>query len=80
MTAVVYEGPAPEDEAWDNTDKPEWFYSVKFRQQDLWPDYPDLYANDTVETEFSERWLRRHSRLTDTEQRGQANVRPTTRT
>lgn len=57
VTKLVYESPAPEDEAWDNTDKPEWFYSVKFRQQDLWPDYPDLYANDTLETEFSERWL-----------------------
>ncbi|MGH8323831.1 MAG: SH3-like domain-containing protein, partial [Steroidobacteraceae bacterium] len=43
--------------AWDNSDKPEWFYSVKFRQQDLWPDYHDVYANDTLETEFSERWL-----------------------
>lgn len=57
VTVLVYESPAPEDEAWDNTDKPEWFYSVKFRQKDLWPDYPDLYANDTVETELSERWL-----------------------
>ncbi len=57
VAAVVYESPAPEDEAWDNTDKPEWFYSVIFRQKDLWPDYPDTYANDTVETELSERWL-----------------------
>lgn len=57
VTVLVYESPAPEDEAWDNTDKPEWFYSVKFRQKDLWPDYQDLYANDTLETEFSERWL-----------------------
>ena len=57
VAVVVYESPAPEDEAWDNTDKPEWFYSVKFRQKDLWSDYQDLYANDTVETEFSERWL-----------------------
>jgi hypothetical protein len=57
VAAVVYESPAAEDEAWDNTDKPEWFYSVVFRQKDLWPDYPDLYANDTVETELSERWL-----------------------
>ena len=57
VVALVYESPAPEDEAWDNTDKPEWFYSVKFRQKDLWPEYPDLYANDTLETEFSERWL-----------------------
>lgn len=57
VAAVVYESPAAEDEAWDNTNKPEWFYSVVFRQKELWPDYHDLYANDTVETEFSERWL-----------------------
>jgi hypothetical protein len=57
VTEAVYESPAAEDEAWDNTEQPEWFYSVVFRQKDLWPDYPELYANDTVETEFSERWL-----------------------
>lgn len=59
VTTVVYESPAAEDEAWDNTDKPEWFYSVAFRQKDLWPDYPEAYANDSLETEFSERWLER---------------------
>jgi hypothetical protein len=57
ITKVCYESPAPEDEAWDNTDKVEWFYSVVFKQKDLWPDYQDVYSNDTVETEFSERWL-----------------------
>lgn len=57
VTAVVYESPAAEDEAWDNTENPEWFYSVKFPQKELWPDYPDSYPNDTLETEFSERWL-----------------------
>jgi thiocyanate hydrolase subunit alpha len=57
VTRLVYESPAAEDEAWDNTDQPEWFYSVVFRQTDLWPDYHDLYSNDTLETEFSERWL-----------------------
>lgn len=57
VAAVVYESPAAEDEAWDNTDKSEWFYSVKFQQHELWPDYPAVYANDTLETEFSERWL-----------------------
>ena len=57
VTEVVYESPPAEDEAWDNTDHPEWFYSVVFRQQELWPEYSDLYANDTVETELSERWL-----------------------
>ncbi len=57
VTKLVYESPAAEDESWDNTDKPEWFYSVVFKQKDLWPEYGDLYANDTLETEFSERWL-----------------------
>jgi hypothetical protein len=57
VTELVYESPAAEDEAWDNTDKPEWFYSVVFRQKELWPEYPDLYAEDTLESEFSERWL-----------------------
>lgn len=57
VTKVVYESPAAEDEAWDNTDHPEWFYSVVFRQHDLWPDYPASFKNDTLETEFSERWL-----------------------
>ncbi|MEJ2590449.1 MAG: hypothetical protein P8178_03425 [Candidatus Thiodiazotropha sp.] len=28
-----------------------------FRQKDLWPEYPDAFANDTVETELPERWL-----------------------
>ncbi len=54
---LVYESPAPEDEAWDNCDNPEWFYSLVFQQKDLWPEYPPAYPNDTVETELSERWL-----------------------
>ena len=46
-----------EDEAWDNTDSPEWFYSLLFKQTDLWPDYPKKFEADTLETELSERWL-----------------------
>lgn len=57
VAEVVYESPAAEDEAWDNTDKSQWFYSVVFRQKDLWPEYPDAYPNDTVETELPEFWL-----------------------
>ncbi len=57
ITTAVYESPPAEDESWNNTDNPEWFYSICFRQKDLWPDYPDAYDNDTVETELSERWL-----------------------
>lgn len=57
ITRLVYESPAAEDEAWDNTDNPEWFYSVVFKQTDLWPELSAVYANDTLETELSERWL-----------------------
>lgn len=57
INELVYESPPAEDESWDNTDNPEWFYSLIFRQKDLWPEYPDAYANDTLETELSERWL-----------------------
>ncbi|MEW8029063.1 MAG: SH3-like domain-containing protein [Candidatus Thiodiazotropha sp.] len=57
VAELVYESPAAEDEAWDNTDKVVWFYSLVFKQKDLWPDYPDAFANDTVETELPERWL-----------------------
>jgi len=57
VVEVVYESPPAEDEAWDNTDNPQWFYSLVFRQKDLWPEYPDAYANDTLETELPEFWL-----------------------
>jgi hypothetical protein len=57
VTRLVYESPPPEDEAWDNTENVEWFYSIAFKQKDLWPEYSDTYGNDSLETEFSERWL-----------------------
>jgi len=57
VAEVVYESPPAEDESWDNTDNPQWFYSVVFKQKDLWPEYPDAFPNDTVETELPEFWL-----------------------
>lgn len=57
VAVATHESPAPEDEAWGHVDKPEWFYIVRFLQKDLWPDYPDTYPNDSLQTEFSERWL-----------------------
>lgn len=60
VTRVVYESPPPENEAWDNAtdeDPVEWFYSVMFRQSELWPEYSDGFPNDTLETEFTEGWL-----------------------
>jgi len=57
VVELVYESPPAEDESWDNTDKSEWFYSVVFKQNDLWPEYSDEFSNDSLETELSERWL-----------------------
>ncbi|HKJ89187.1 MAG TPA: SH3-like domain-containing protein [Gammaproteobacteria bacterium] len=58
VAVVTHESVPPEDEAWENEQAPaEWFYIVRFRMQDLWGDYPSTYPNDTLQTEFSERWL-----------------------
>jgi hypothetical protein len=57
VAVVTHESPAPEDEAWGHVDHSEWFYIIRFKQKDLWPEYPDNFANDTLQTEFSERWL-----------------------
>jgi hypothetical protein len=48
----------PEDEAFDIIDngRHEPFYVVRFQQKDLWPHYTGFDA-DTLESEFSERWL-----------------------
>jgi hypothetical protein len=35
--------------------KIEQFYIVRFRQKDLWPEYP--FDNDTLQTECADRWL-----------------------
>lgn len=57
VVRLVYESPPAENEAWDNTEHVEWHYSVVFKQSELWPEYAGAYPNDSVETEFSERWL-----------------------
>ena len=57
VTKLVYESPAAEDEAFGNEDSPVWFYSVVFSQKELWPEYSDEFSNDTLETEFPERYL-----------------------
>jgi hypothetical protein len=56
IAARTYEDLIPEDEAWHRDDaQPEQFYLVRFRQKDLWEDYP--FDNDTLQTEFPDRWL-----------------------
>ncbi|WP_277609228.1 SH3-like domain-containing protein [Rhodococcus sp. CH91] len=48
----------PEDEAWDRLEngRTEPFYVVRFNQNDLWERYTGFDV-DTLESEFSERWL-----------------------
>lgn len=56
VVARTYTSLIPEDEAWNRDDsQPEQFYIVRFRQKDLWQEYP--FENDTLQTEFSDRWL-----------------------
>ncbi|GII86941.1 hypothetical protein Ssi03_49310 [Sphaerisporangium siamense] len=48
----------PEDEAFGRVEdgRKEPFYVVRFKQTELWPDYTG-FERDTLESEFSERWL-----------------------
>lgn len=57
VVEAVYESPAPEDEAWGHLERVEWFYRVRFRRADLWPD--EVYQNspDTIDVEIPDRWL-----------------------
>jgi thiocyanate hydrolase subunit beta len=56
VAARTYEDLIPEDEAWNRDDaEHEQFYIVRFRQKDLWEGYP--FENDTLQTEFPDRWL-----------------------
>jgi thiocyanate hydrolase subunit beta len=56
VVARTNQSPIPEDEAWNREDvQPEQFYIVRFCQKDLWEEYP--FENDTLQTEFSDRWL-----------------------
>lgn len=57
VAEIVYESPPAENESWDNTEVVEWFYSLVFKMTDLWPDYPEYFAKDTVETEIPEHYL-----------------------
>ncbi|AMT71202.1 SH3-like domain-containing protein [Mycobacteroides immunogenum] len=60
IATVAYESPAAEDEGFDyeaiNSPRPEWFYIVRFKMVDLWPEYSGAEF-DTLQTELPERWL-----------------------
>jgi hypothetical protein len=55
VAACTYQDVIPEDEAFNRDGRLEQYYIVRFRQKDLWPEYP--FDNDTVQTESPERWL-----------------------
>uniref|UniRef100_UPI0035A94B1A SH3-like domain-containing protein n=1 Tax=Mesorhizobium sp. LHD-90 TaxID=3071414 RepID=UPI0035A94B1A len=56
IAARTYEDLTPEDEAWNRDDaRREQYYIVRFRQKDLWPEYP--FAADTLQTELPDGWL-----------------------
>jgi len=55
IAAHTYEDLIPEDEAFDHEGRLEQYYIVRFRQKDLWEEYP--FENDTLQTELPDRWL-----------------------
>src|SRR5579875_3991715 len=55
IAVCTYQDVIPEDEAFNRDGRLEQYYIVRFRQKDLWPEYP--FDNDTLQTESPERWL-----------------------
>jgi hypothetical protein len=55
IAACTYQHLIPEDEAFNRDGRLEQYYIVRFRQKDLWDEYPS--GNDTLQTEFPDRWL-----------------------
>ena len=55
VAARTYQDLIPEDEAFNYDGRQEQYYIVRFRQKDLWEEYP--FDNDTLQTEFPDRWL-----------------------
>lgn len=55
IAALTYKDLIPEEEAFNWDGQVEQYYIVRFRQKDLWPEYP--FDNDTLQTECPHRWL-----------------------
>ena len=55
IASLTYKDLIPEEEAFNVDGKLEQFYIVRFRQKDLWPEYP--FDNDTLQTECPDQWL-----------------------
>jgi Nitrile hydratase beta subunit len=55
IAACTYQDLVPEEEAFNWDGRPEQYYIVRFRQKDIWEEYP--FNNDTLQTEFPDPWL-----------------------
>jgi thiocyanate hydrolase subunit beta len=55
IAACTYQDLVPEEEAFNWDGRLEQYYIVRFRQKDIWEEYQ--FQNDTVQTEFPDRWL-----------------------
>ena len=55
IAARTYQDLIPEDEAFNYDGRLEQYYIVRFRQKDLWEEYP--FDSDTLQTELPDRWL-----------------------
>jgi thiocyanate hydrolase subunit beta len=55
IAECTYRDLIPEDEAFNFDGGLEQYYIVRFRQKDLWEEYP--FDRDTLQTEFPEHWL-----------------------
>ena len=55
IAACTYQDLIPEEEAFNWDGRLEQYYIVRFRQKDIWEEYP--FHNDTLQTEFPDPWL-----------------------
>ena len=56
IAALTYPDLLPVDEAWCRyRATQEQYYIVRFRQRDLWAEYP--FLNDTLQSEYPDSWL-----------------------
>jgi thiocyanate hydrolase subunit beta len=55
IAACTYKDLIPEEDAFNFDGRLEQYYIVRFRQKDLWPEYP--FENDTLQTETQDHWL-----------------------
>jgi thiocyanate hydrolase subunit beta len=55
IAVCTYKDLIPEEEAFNYDGRIEQYYIIRFRQKDLWEEYP--FDNDTLQTESPEHWL-----------------------